>query len=87
MSDTLNKVITAFIGILIGLGGWTLGRTFELSTAQAIHQEKLAKNICSCFKCRIIYIQDIAPITDAVIPMEYDFSASFLMTSLKLACA
>jgi len=43
MSDTLNKVITAFIGILIGLGGWTLGRTFELSTAQAIHQEKLAK--------------------------------------------
>ena len=43
MSDTLNKVITALVGILIALGGWTLGRTFELSTSQAIHQEKLAK--------------------------------------------
>ena len=43
MSDALNKVITALIGILIALGGWTLGRTFELSTSQAIHQEKLAK--------------------------------------------
>ena len=43
MSDTLNKVITALVGILVALGGWTLGRTFELSTTQAIHQEKLAK--------------------------------------------
>ena len=43
MAEILNKVVTVLIGILIALGTWTLSRTFELSTAQAIHQEKLAK--------------------------------------------
>jgi cytochrome oxidase assembly protein ShyY1 len=43
MAEILNKVVTVLIGILVALGTWTLSRTFELSTSQAINQEKLVK--------------------------------------------
>ena len=31
------------IGLLIALGGWSLSRTFELSTIQAVHEDKVHK--------------------------------------------
>ena len=31
------------IGLLIALGGWSLSRTFELSTIQAVHEDKVDK--------------------------------------------
>ena len=31
------------IGLLIALGGWSLSRTFELSTIQAVHEDKVNK--------------------------------------------
>ena len=31
------------IGLLIALGGWSLSRTFELSTIQAVHEDKVQK--------------------------------------------
>jgi len=39
----MDKLITLLIGILLALGGWTLTRTFELSTDQAIQMEKVDK--------------------------------------------
>ena len=38
MSD---KILPMLIGLLIALGGWSLSRTFELSTIQAVHEDKL----------------------------------------------
>ena len=29
------------IGLLLALGGWSLSRTFELSTIQAVHEDKV----------------------------------------------
>lgn len=43
MSDLLNKLLTALIGILVALGAWTLTRTYELSTQQVVMQEKVIK--------------------------------------------
>ena len=31
------------IGILLALAGWTLTRTFELSTMQAVHNDKIER--------------------------------------------
>ena len=31
------------IGLLLALGGWSLSRTFELSTIQAVHEDKVDK--------------------------------------------
>ena len=31
------------IGILLALAGWTLTRTFELSTMQAVHDDKIER--------------------------------------------
>ena len=31
------------VGLLIALGGWSLSRTFELSTIQAVHEDKVQK--------------------------------------------
>ncbi len=39
----IEKVITLVIGIMIALAGWTLSRTFELSTTQAVHDDKIDK--------------------------------------------
>ena len=39
----IEKVITLIVGIMIALAGWTLSRTFELSTTQAVHEDKIDK--------------------------------------------
>ncbi len=31
------------VGILLALAGWSLSRTFELSTIQAVHEDKVHK--------------------------------------------
>jgi hypothetical protein len=38
-----DKIITLLVGLLIALGGWSLSRTFELSTIQAVHEDKVDK--------------------------------------------
>ena len=35
--------MTMLIGILLALAGWTLTRTFELSTMQAVHDDKIER--------------------------------------------
>jgi len=32
----MEKILTLLVGLLIALGGWSLSRTFELSTGQAV---------------------------------------------------
>ena len=39
----MEKVLTLLVGLLIALGGWSLSRTFELSTGQAVLQNKVEK--------------------------------------------
>ena len=39
----MEKLITLIVGLLMALGGWTLARTFELSTTQAILDDKVDK--------------------------------------------
>lgn len=39
----MEKLITLLVGLLMALGGWTLARTFELSTVQAVHDDKVDK--------------------------------------------
>ena len=36
-----DKLLTLLVGLLIALGGWSLSRTFELSTIQAVHEDKV----------------------------------------------
>ena len=36
-----DKIMTLLVGLLIALGGWSLSRTFELSTIQAVHEDKV----------------------------------------------
>ena len=38
-----DKILHMLIGLLIDLGGWSLSRTFELSTIQAVHEDKVQK--------------------------------------------
>ena len=35
--------MTMLVGILLALAGWSLSRTFELSTIQAVHEHKVQK--------------------------------------------
>ena len=35
--------MTLLVGLLLALGGWSLRRTFELSTIQAVHEDKVDK--------------------------------------------
>ena len=35
--------MTLLVGLLIALGGWSLYRTFELSTIQAVQEDKVDK--------------------------------------------
>ena len=35
--------MTLLVGLLLALGGWSLSRTFELSTNQAVHEDKVDK--------------------------------------------
>ena len=37
------KLMTLLVGLLIALGGWSLSRTFEISTIQAVHEDKVDK--------------------------------------------
>jgi len=39
----IDKLMTLLVGLLIALGGWSLSRTFELSTIQAVHEDKVDK--------------------------------------------
>ena len=39
----MDKVITLLVGLLMALGGWTLTRTFDLSTNLVVSQEKVNK--------------------------------------------
>ena len=37
----MEKVLTMLVGLLIALGGWSLSRTFELSTNQAVLEKQV----------------------------------------------
>ena len=39
----MEKVLTMLVGLLIALGGWSLSRTFELSTGQAVLEDKVER--------------------------------------------
>ena len=39
----MEKVLTLLVGLLIALGGWSLSRTFELSTSQAVLLDKVER--------------------------------------------
>ena len=35
--------MTLLVGLILALGAWSLSRTFELSTIQAVHEDKVDK--------------------------------------------
>jgi len=37
----MEKVLTLLVGLLIALGGWSLSRTFELSTGQVVLEKQV----------------------------------------------
>jgi len=37
----MEKVLTLLVGLLIALGGWSLSRTFELSTTQVVLENQI----------------------------------------------
>ena len=39
----IEKLMTLLVGILLALAGWTLTRTFELSTNQAVLADKVER--------------------------------------------
>ena len=39
----MEKILTLLVGLLIALGGWALSRTFELSTGQAVLEDKVER--------------------------------------------
>ena len=39
----MEKILTMLVGLLIALGGWSLSRTFELSTSQAVLEDKVER--------------------------------------------
>ena len=39
----MEKILTLLVGLLIALGGWSLTRTFELSTNQAVLEDKVER--------------------------------------------
>ncbi len=42
MGETMiEKLMTLLVGILLTLAGWSLSRTFQLSTIQAVHEDKV----------------------------------------------
>ena len=36
----MEKILTMLVGLLIALGGWSLSRTFELSTGQVVLEKQ-----------------------------------------------
>ncbi len=41
--NMIEKLMTMLVGILLALAGWSLSRTFELSTIQAVHEDKVQR--------------------------------------------
>jgi ABC-type uncharacterized transport system auxiliary subunit len=41
--NMIEKLMTLLVGILLALAGWTLTRTFDLSTTQAVQLDKVSK--------------------------------------------
>ena len=39
----MEKITTMLVGILLALAGWSLSRTFELSTSQAVLLDKVER--------------------------------------------
>ena len=39
----MEKLMTMLVGILLALAGWSLSRTFELSTGQAVLEDKVER--------------------------------------------
>ena len=39
----METILTMLVGLLIALGGWSLSRTFELSTSQAVLEDKVER--------------------------------------------
>ena len=39
----MDKILTLLVGLLIALGGWSLSRTFELSTGQVVLEDKVER--------------------------------------------
>ena len=39
----IEKLMTMLVGILLALAGWSLSRTFELSTSQAVLEDKVER--------------------------------------------
>jgi len=39
----IEKLMTLLVGILLTLAGWSLSRTFQLSTIQAVHEDKVER--------------------------------------------
>ena len=39
----IEKLMTMLVGILLALAGWSLSRTFELSTGQAVLEDKVER--------------------------------------------
>jgi len=39
----MEKILTLLVGLLIALGSWSLSRTFELSTNQAVLEDKIKR--------------------------------------------
>ena len=37
----IEKLMTLLVGILLTLAGWSLSRTLQLSTIQAVHEDKV----------------------------------------------
>ena len=37
----MEKILTMLVGLLIALGGWSLSRTFELSTTQVVLENQV----------------------------------------------
>jgi len=39
----MEKILTLLVGLLLALGGWSLSRTFELSTGQVVLEDKVER--------------------------------------------
>ena len=39
----VDKIMTLLVGLLIALGGWSLSTTYELSTVQAVQEDKVQR--------------------------------------------
>ena len=66
----MEKITTMLIGILLALAGWSLSRTFELSTSQAVLLNKV--NIEFLTKQMEKVLVDIEKLKDSNRDMKYN---------------